>query len=128
MTADVALIPGPWADILSVNGTLSVPDPWEGTPITLDGATLVMTWRYGAAVAMTAALASLACALLLTGVLMLTRGRPRHEQDDAALALGQVSPDGTQRKDPWTKGRRDSTEPGNLRTPIPALTLYISRS
>jgi hypothetical protein len=77
VAADVVLIPGHWADILGV-GTGSVPHPWEGTPVPLDGATLVMSWRYGAAVAMAAALASLGSALVLVSVLALTRraGRP----------------------------------------------------
>jgi len=71
VAADIAFIPGHWADILSI-GNGSVPAPWEGTPVPLDGATLVMSWRYGAAVAMTAALASLAFALVLAGFLVLT--------------------------------------------------------
>jgi hypothetical protein len=47
-----------------------------------------MTWHYAAAVAMTAALASLAGALVLTGVLVLARRRSRREQHDAAMELG----------------------------------------
>jgi hypothetical protein len=60
VAAGVVFIPGPWADILSVNGALAVPFQWEGTPAALDGYTLVMTWSYGAPAAMAAALASLA--------------------------------------------------------------------
>lgn len=72
---------------MSVNGTLAVPDPWKGTPVSLPGATLVMTWRYGATLETAAALASLACALVLTGVLVLTRRQSQREQPDAAIEL-----------------------------------------
>jgi hypothetical protein len=60
VTADVLLVPGPWAQIMTPVG---VPFPWEGNPYPLDGATLVMTWSYGATVAIAAAFASLAAAI-----------------------------------------------------------------
>lgn len=88
VAADIVFIPEPWANVLSVNSAFGVPDPWEGTPVRLDGVTLVMTWHYAAAVAMTAALALLVCALVLTGVLVLARRRSRREQHDAAMELG----------------------------------------
>jgi hypothetical protein len=88
VAADVLFIAAPWEGILSVNGTFSIPDPWWGTPVPLDGATVVMTWRYGAIIALAAALASLACALFLTGVLMVTRGQAWREQDNASLEPG----------------------------------------
>lgn len=88
MAADFVLIPGPWANLLNVNGTLGVPDPWEGTQVPLDGATLVMTWRYGAVVAMGAALTSFACALLLTAVRVLARRQLRPDQHGAVIELG----------------------------------------
>lgn len=91
VAADVVLIPGPWADALSVSGTWGVPYAWEGAPYSLDGATLVMTWRYGAMIAMTAALASLAFALLRVGVLRLARRRSQREQDNAEPGSGWVS-------------------------------------
>jgi len=65
---DAEFLPGPWIDILSVNGTWGVPDPWRGTPLPGDGYTLVMNWSYGAPIAMTAALALLALALASLGV------------------------------------------------------------
>jgi hypothetical protein len=58
VVADAVFLPGRWIDILSVNG--GVPFPWEGKPVTEGGDTLVMTWSYGASVAVAAALASLA--------------------------------------------------------------------
>lgn len=91
VAADVVIIPGPWADILSINGTWSVPIQWEGTPVALDGANLFMTWSYGAIVAAAAALASLACVLLPSAGLALTSGQSRRERNDAAIELGQVS-------------------------------------
>jgi len=76
VAADVVIIPGPWADILSING---VPIQWEGTPVALDGANLFMTWSYGAIVAAAAALASLACVLLQSADLALTSRQSRRE-------------------------------------------------
>jgi hypothetical protein len=58
VTADTLIIPGPWAVIL--NNALGIPFPWEGRPVYGDGYTLFMTWRYGATIAIAAALASLA--------------------------------------------------------------------
>jgi hypothetical protein len=83
VTADVLLIPGPWAQIMTPVG---VPFPWEGSPYPLDGATLVMTWSYGATVAVTAAIASLAAAI---ASLVVTRRAP---SPDPALVLGSRSP------------------------------------
>jgi hypothetical protein len=58
---DMLLVPGPWADVMTPVG---VPFPWEGVryPVA-DATTLVMTWRYGAVVAVAAAVASLAVAV-----------------------------------------------------------------
>jgi hypothetical protein len=67
VAADFILIPGPWADILSHNGTWAVPFPWEGTPYSLDGCTLFMTWSYGGPVAGAAALTSLIAAIASPG-------------------------------------------------------------
>lgn len=67
VAADFILIPGPWADILSHNGTWAVPFPWEGKPYLLDGATLFMTWSYGGPVAVAAALTSLIAAIVSPG-------------------------------------------------------------
>jgi hypothetical protein len=78
VTADVLLVPGPWAQIMTPVG---VPFPWEGNPYPLDGATLVMTWSYGATVAIAAAIASLAAA---TSSLVVT--------PDPALVLVPRSP------------------------------------
>ena len=64
VAADFLLIPGPWADILSDNGTWAVPFPWEGSPYLLDGCTLFMTWSYGGLVAGAAALTSLVAAIV----------------------------------------------------------------
>jgi hypothetical protein len=58
VTADTLVIPGPWAGLL--NAALGIPSPWEGRPVYGDGYTLLMTWRYGATIAIVAALASLA--------------------------------------------------------------------
>ena len=69
VTAAVLLVPGPWAPIMTPVG---VPFPWEGVRYPLDGATLVMTWRYGATVATAAALVSLAAAI---ASLVLTKAR-----------------------------------------------------
>ena len=69
VTADVLLVPGPWAQIMTPVG---VPFPWQGVPYPLDGATLVMTWSYGATIAIAAAIASLAAAI---ASLVLTRAR-----------------------------------------------------
>jgi hypothetical protein len=69
VTADVLLVPGPWAQIMTPVG---VPFPWQGVPYPLDGATLVMTWSYGAVAAIAAATASLAAAI---ASLVLTRAR-----------------------------------------------------
>ena len=61
-------VPGPWADIMSINGTWQVPFPWwQGGPDLLDGATMVMTMRYGAPVAAAAALTSLISAVVSPG-------------------------------------------------------------
>jgi hypothetical protein len=73
VTADVLLVPGPWAQIMTPVG---VPFPWEGVRYPLDGATLVMTWSYGATAAIAAALASLAAAI---ASLVLTLQAPRAE-------------------------------------------------
>jgi len=73
----IGLLPGPWAGILSVNGPLSswLPFTWEGTPLGFDGFTLVMTWSYGATVAMAAALASLALTIAALGFTRTVRMR-----------------------------------------------------
>jgi hypothetical protein len=88
VAADVLYIAAPWEGILSVNGTLSIPVPWWGTPVPLDGGTVIMTWRYGAIVALTAALASFACAVFLTGVLTQARRQAWHEPHTAEPELG----------------------------------------
>lgn len=67
VAADFILIPGPWADILSHNGTWAVPFPWEGRPYLLDGCTLSMKWSYGGPVAAAAALTSLIAAIVSPG-------------------------------------------------------------
>jgi hypothetical protein len=69
VTADTLIIPVPWADLL--NATLGVPFPWEGRPVHGDGYTLLMTWRYGATIAIAAVLASFAFAI---ASLVVTRG------------------------------------------------------
>jgi hypothetical protein len=61
VTADTLIIPSPWYDIL--NKAVGVPFPWEGKPYPLDGTTLLMTWSYGATVAITVAFASLAATM-----------------------------------------------------------------
>lgn len=71
VAADFLLIPGRWADVLSHNGTWSVPFPWEGRPYSLDGCTLLMTWSYGAVVSITASAVSL-CASVAS---LVARGR-----------------------------------------------------
>lgn len=70
VTADVLLVPGPWAQIMTPVG---VPFPWEGNPYPLDGATLVMTWSYGATVAIAAAVASLVAAIASLVITRLAR-------------------------------------------------------
>jgi hypothetical protein len=63
VTADILIIPRPWFDILSRDGWWVLPPLWQGTPYPLDGTTLLMTWSYGATVAIAAAIASLAAAI-----------------------------------------------------------------
>jgi hypothetical protein len=67
VAVDFIAIPGPWADILSHNGTWAVPFPWEDKPYVLDGCTLLMTWSYGGPVAGAAALTSLIAAIASPG-------------------------------------------------------------
>lgn len=66
----VGLVPGPWVGMLSVNGPLGVPLPfsWEGASFPLDGFTLVMSWRYGAVVALAAAFASVVVTMAALGL------------------------------------------------------------
>lgn len=70
VVAGVGLVPGPWVGMLSVNGPLGVPLPfsWEGASFPLDGFTLVMSWRYGAMVALAAALASVVLTMAELGL------------------------------------------------------------
>jgi hypothetical protein len=64
--ADTLLLPRPWAPVLAVTSITGAPAlDWEGIPDPLDGTTLFMTWRYGATVAVGAALVSLAAAIVL---------------------------------------------------------------
>jgi len=71
---DAESLPGPWVDVLSATGgTLGVPDPWRGVQVPGDGYTLVMTWSYGAPVAITAALALLALGIASIGVTIAAR-------------------------------------------------------
>jgi hypothetical protein len=64
--ADALLLPRPWDAILAVTSLLGPPVlGWEGRPDLFDGTTLVMTWRYGAPVAVAAALVSLAAAIMV---------------------------------------------------------------
>ena len=85
--ADVLRIPGPWADILSNNGTLAVPWRWEGAPYLLDGTTLFMRWDYGAAVAIAAALASLA--FTIASLVVTKAWTPR--SDTTPIASGRAT-------------------------------------
>jgi hypothetical protein len=73
LAATLLLVPGPWAQIMTPVG---VPFPWEGVRYLLDGATLVITWSYGAIVAIAAAVASLAAASVS---LVFTMRAPRSE-------------------------------------------------
>jgi hypothetical protein len=73
VTADVLLVPSPWAQIMTPVG---VPFPWEGVRYPVQDATLVMTWSYGATVAIAAAVASLAAASVS---LVFTMRAPRSE-------------------------------------------------
>jgi hypothetical protein len=73
VAADVLLVPRPWARIMTPVG---VPLLWEGNPYHLDGATLVMTWSYGATVAVAAAFTSLVAAI---ASLAFTKRMPRSE-------------------------------------------------
>ena len=82
VTADTLIIPRPWFQILSRDGWWVLPPLWEGTPYPVGGATLLMTWSYGATVAIAAAFASLAAAI---ASLVVTKARaPR---PDAAPVL-----------------------------------------
>jgi hypothetical protein len=64
------VVPGPWAETMSVSsdGPSDVPFPWwAGTPDALDGTTMVITLSYGAVLAAAAALASLIAAIVSPG-------------------------------------------------------------
>ena len=86
LSLDAETMPGPWMDILGA--TLGVPDPWRGVQVRGDGYTLVMTWSYGAPVAITAALALLALAIASIGVTIAAR-RSIPECDSCRLRAGQ---------------------------------------
>ena len=60
VVAGVGLVPGPWDGLLNFGEPISVtlPFSWESASFPLDGFTLVISWRYGAMVALAAGLAS----------------------------------------------------------------------
>lgn len=70
VAVDMIVVPGPWAETMSVSsdGPSDVPFPWwAGTPDVLDGTTMVITLSYGAVLAAAAALASLTAAIVSPG-------------------------------------------------------------
>jgi len=58
-------MPGPWANIFVISDSAAF--PWWGRPVLLDGATLGLTWSYGAPVAAAAAVTSLISAIVSPG-------------------------------------------------------------
>jgi hypothetical protein len=62
---DMLAMPGPWANIFVISDSATF--PWWGRPELLDGATLGLTWSYGAPVAAAAALTSLISAMVSPG-------------------------------------------------------------
>jgi hypothetical protein len=77
--ADSLAPPGPWLRQLSPNG---LPFPWEGRADPLDGGTLILTWRFGAAVTVAAGLTSLIAAVI---VIFAERRRVLRARQPAAL-------------------------------------------
>lgn len=70
VAVDMIVVPGPWAETMSVSsdGPSDVPFPWwAGTPDVLGGTTMVMTLSYGAVLAAAAAFASLVAAIVSPG-------------------------------------------------------------